>query len=394
MDEYKKDLEKVFLDYIEIKLTVNNMLEVITLLTQKMNLYLMDYRFRDFGKLRTGFLSLEIRNGNKNTTTNCDNGKTVEEKVTEMNEQSWNELNQTYNNLPMNNDELGTPSVLEKVSMNRKAIEQIRNRDQSITSEVLNEHLYAQNESELGDKSEPSELLEERGKKPKSSQTKKEKITKFDLSIAGYVYSENPNRRELVERVIQILEESKTKDTQREQIIYIRENLPDWSYYHLDDMLRLSHGYVRVQVTSSGNPDGRPPKYGQELEGAVKRVIGTFGLHKKPRMGAIYQELKKLPEFSDLKMSYLRKFIYNNSNIFETVEIENREKNRVFVNYDDIKKYLESLKEIEDIPVEFVYNMDESGYQNFVDAITGKVVLVKGQYDGECFIVDGKKKYL
>ena len=51
MDEYKKDLEKVFLDYIEIKLTVNNMLEVITLLTQKMNLYLMDYRFRDFGKL-------------------------------------------------------------------------------------------------------------------------------------------------------------------------------------------------------------------------------------------------------------------------------------------------------------------------------------------------------
>ena len=161
----------------------------------------------------------------------------------------------------MNNDELGTPSVLEKVSMNRKAIEQIRNRDQSITSEVLNEHLYAQNESELGDKSEPSELLEERGKNPKSSQTKKEKITKFDLSIAGYVYSENPNRRELVERVIQILEESKTKDTQREQIIYIRENLPDWSYYHLDDMLRLSHGYVRVQVTSSGNPDGRPPKY-------------------------------------------------------------------------------------------------------------------------------------
>ena len=52
----------------------------------------------------------------------------------------------------MNNDELGTPSVLEKVSMNRKAIEQIRNRDKSITSEVLNEHLYAQNESELGDK--------------------------------------------------------------------------------------------------------------------------------------------------------------------------------------------------------------------------------------------------
>lgn len=124
----------------------------------------MDYRFRDFGKLRTGFLSLEIRNGNKNTTTNCDNGKTVEEKVTEMNEQSWNELNQTYNNLPMNNDELGTPSVLEKVSMNRKAIEQIRNRDKSITSEVLNEHLYTINETKLGDKSEPSELLEERGK--------------------------------------------------------------------------------------------------------------------------------------------------------------------------------------------------------------------------------------
>ena len=211
MDEYKKDLEKVFLDYIEIKLTVNNMLEVITLLTQKMNLYLMDYRFRDFGKLRTGFLSLEIRNGNKNTTTNCDNGKTVEEKVTEMNEQSWNELNQTYNNLPMNNDELGTPSVLEKVSMNRKAIEQIRNRDQSITSEVLNEHLYAQNESELGDKSEPSELLEERGKKPKSSQTKKEKITKFDLSIAGYVYSENPNRRELVERSYRFWKSPKQK---------------------------------------------------------------------------------------------------------------------------------------------------------------------------------------
>ena len=162
----------------------------------------------------------------------------------------------------------------------------------------------------------------------------------------------------------------------RNQLFYICYKLRDKiaSMDNLDIILGLARSTTskRIKQLINNRKDGRPTGLTQELKDDIIDIIKTSTKYRRPRIGHIYNRLK----FKyDIKYTTLRKYIYQMTDSVRVVKLINRDADRVLVKKSDIAVYLKDMMKLKDIPIEFVTNCDESGYQEYEDMAEGNVVI-------------------
>ena len=182
--------------------------------------------------------------------------------------------------------------------------------------------------------------------------------------------------------------------TLRNQLFYLRNNFTLFKHdSDYDILFKLKPKTTSKQLREASllkKKDGRCKVTGPWLEKEITEIIKSSKDHRRPMIGLIYQRISKT---HPINFNTLKSFIYSNKK-FVSVPIENREYARLEVNYDEIKKYFQILSQFTEVPIEFVMNADESGYQDNVDAVSGNVIVLDEEKDQVCEQKAGKYKFL
>ena len=150
------------------------------------------------------------------------------------------------------------------------------------------------------------------------------------------------------------------------------------SMQQLADFFQLSKSTVAFHLSKPFNPfeactSGKPGRPNLFSDDQVRELQNFIEERFSVQLPASYEDIRDFAESEwglTVNTSSLRSFIEQNPD-FRTVIGEPLEDSRLFANRSQIEQYFEDIDEIirtANIPAAFVMNVDESGFDQFVDA--------------------------
>ena len=158
-----------------------------------------------------------------------------------------------------------------------------------------------------------------------------------------------------------------------------------WTIYGVAQLFNCDPHTIAMQVKKSNDPqpDGRPPKLNDKEIGILhEEIVRLHSIGVKPTINDL-QRFVYDSTGKNMLTNTLFKIIHYKFEDFKTVPGKPMESQRCDVSDHDIDAYYTRLREaIDGVPVNLVYNIDESGEDDFVDAKTIRVI-VPASFDGD-----------
>ena len=171
--------------------------------------------------------------------------------------------------------------------------------------------------------------------------------------------------------------------TRSEQIAKFKELLNSKGYYLKDytisTLLKIGKNSVRNQGKINKKVPVKPGRPLSDMDGIlneVEKIIKSLVERNiPPRLSVIANEL--IAEGYTFKYGTLRSRMLMDKR-FEKVKIQNMEMGRAKKNIIKLDDFFKNIINLGKIPVQFVSNMDESGYNEWVDKIGGTAWVISG----------------
>lgn len=167
----------------------------------------------------------------------------------------------------------------------------------------------------------------------------------------------------------------------REQCKLIFERCRGVPHNQIAKFFDVDGNSVREQykkLSQTPKPSGRPPILNEEQAASVLAFLRERANSPNPATVSDCLNFVKENFRIDMLPDTCRKWI-NRSTAFCTVEAEPMDQKRLEVSHDQIVSYFDNLREaLTGVPAALVFNLDESGFQQFVDARDKVVIVEKG----------------
>ena len=166
---------------------------------------------------------------------------------------------------------------------------------------------------------------------------------------------------------------------QRTDFVAVTHLLPKgWTLYAIAQLFGCDRRTITVQSrkASEPHPDGRPPKLNdEELEMLHNEIIRLHSVGVKPTINDM-QRFVHDSTGKNIITNTLYKIIRSNFPDFKTVTGKPMESQRFDIADEDIDNYYLRLNEaIRGVPVNLIYNIDEAGEDDFIDAKAIRVIV-------------------
>ena len=185
----------------------------------------------------------------------------------------------------------------------------------------------------------------------------------------------HPKYRQLLEEEIATFEFAACP-SRTDQIVLLKKRYPDIPDRQIGCLFGIHAGIVAKSLRPRKGV-GRPPVFSKEESSALISYIKTLYSRKQR---ATYADLLIYLEDNfelTVPLNTLHKWVARQSELVSGLA-EPMESARVCVSFEDISRYYNELEaNIQGVPAAFVVNVDESGYQRWVDATNRVVVLPK-----------------
>jgi hypothetical protein len=147
---------------------------------------------------------------------------------------------------------------------------------------------------------------------------------------------------------------------------------PEFSFQEIANILGVPNGeYVRKQVLKSisdPNPEGRPPLINKEAHAYMEKIIFYRSKTRNPVF--LYELADSLRDLFEIVISVdtLAKYLRRDKSFTKAVGVPMEEK-RLHINHNDLLQWYDDLNiAIRNIQRYFIFNMDETGLDDWVDS--------------------------